>query len=352
LLAVLIDYIIPVIYNSFITLIFVLLILFVFRIKDSGVRILFFFLPLIKPFLVVAERIRYSPAVSDEKAINFGLRMPDPNNLFQWFDSYDPNPNIFVTEINYIIIFAVSFAIVLLLIIRWLNLYLLYRRLAYEEKVSRDEIPLVYRIIDSFARRLSIKPPDVSLTHRRYLSPFVVGIRYCTIVIYPNILEVLEQEEKEVLLHHELSHIKRRDNLISWIAMILRDFMFYNPFAYISYYLIRAEQDSGSDKLVVSHSQKPGKEIAKNLLNAIKKLGELGGTRGVPEGASGFVNAAGRFFAHFRLKNRIRSIIRNDGKRIGMRVFPRIMMYILFLLMMVLQFLITIDIGQYHLYLR
>jgi bla regulator protein BlaR1 len=163
---------------------------------------------------------------------------------------------------------------------------------------------------------------------------------------------VLEQEEKEVLLHHELSHIKRRDNLIGWIAMVLRDFMFFNPFAYIAYYLIRAEQDSGSDKLVVSHSQKPAKEIAKDLLNAVKKLGDLDGTRPVPDGVSGFVNAAGRFFAHFRLRNRIRSIVANDGKRIRMRVFPRILMYILFVLVLVFQILIVIDIGQYHLYLR
>jgi beta-lactamase regulating signal transducer with metallopeptidase domain len=352
LIAILIDYIIPIIYNSFGTLIAVLIILFVFRIKDSGIRILFFFLPLIKPFLVVAERLKPRGDIGDAPKVYSGLRIPDPNNLIHQFEEIDAARNFFTADVNYLIIFLVGMAILLLLIIRWFNLYLLYRKLAYEDKVSRDEIPLVYRIIDGFAKKLSIKPPDVSLTHRRYLSPFVVGIRYCTIVIYPNILEVLEQEEKEVLLHHELSHIKRRDNLIGWIAMILRDFMFFNPFAYIAYYLIRAEQDSGSDKLVVSHSQRPAKEIAKNLLNAIKKLDDFGGSGPIPEGASGFVNAPGRFFAHFRLKNRVRSIMANDGKRIRMRLFPRILMYILFVLVLVFQILIVIDIGQYHLYLR
>ena len=115
---------------------------------------------------------------------------------------------------------------------------------------------------------------------------------------------------------------------------------------------IRAEQDSGSDKLVVSHSPKPAREIAKNLLNAIRKLGELGESRPVPGGASAFTNAAGRFFAHFRLRNRVRSIMANDGKRIRMRLFPRIMMYILFVLVLVFQLLIVIDIGKHHLYLR
>jgi beta-lactamase regulating signal transducer with metallopeptidase domain len=249
-------------------------------------------------------------------------------------------------------IMIIGFSILLILIIRWFNLYLLYKKLAYEDRMTRKEIPLVYRIIDRFSRKLSIRPPDVSLTHLRYCSPFVVGIRYCTIVIYPNILEVLEHEEKEVILHHELSHIKRKDNLIGWIAMVMRDFMFFNPFAYMAYYLIRAEQDSGSDKLMVSHSSRPARELAKNILNAVRKLGEIGDAVPLPGALSGFVNTAGRFFAHFRLGNRIRSVIRNGDRRIRMRLFPRIMMYVLFTLILVIQVMVVIDAGQFYIYLR
>lgn len=352
MLAILIDYIIPIVYNSFITLILVLAVLFIFRIKDSGIRILFFFLPLIKPFLVVAESINPHPGFSTDKVINSGIRLPDPSNLFTFSGQYDEGPDIFVTGIDYLYIMIIGFSILLILIIRWFNLYLLYKRLAYEDKMTRKEIPIVYRIIDSFSRKLSIRPPDVSLTHRRYCSPFVVGIRYCTIVIYPNILEVLEREEKEVILHHELSHIKRKDNLIGWIAMVIRDFMFFNPFAYMAYYLIRAEQDSGSDKLMVSHSPRPARELAKNILNAVKKLGEMGGPAPLPGAVSGFVNAAGCFFAHFRLKNRVRSIMRNGDKRIRMRLFPRIMMYILFIFILLIQVMVVIDAGQFYIYLR
>jgi beta-lactamase regulating signal transducer with metallopeptidase domain len=352
LLAILIDYIIPLVYNSFMTLITVLAILFVFRIKDSGIRILFFFLPLIKPFLVVAEKIEPHPGFSADQPINSGIRIPDPSNLLTRFNRFEGGIDIFVTDINYLYIIIISLSIVLILVVRWFNLYLLYRNLACEDKVTRKEIPLVYRIIDSFSRKLSIRPPDVSLTHRPYYSPFVVGIRDCTIVIYPNILEVLEREEKEVLLHHELSHIKRKDNLIGWIAMVIRDFMFFNPFAYMAYYLIRAEQDSGSDKLMVSHSPRPARELAKNILNAVKKLGELGDPMPLPGAVSGFVNTAGCFFAHFRLRNRVISIIRNGDRRIRMRVFPRIMMYILFALILVIQVMVVIDAGGFYIYLR
>ncbi len=35
------------------------------------------------------------------------------------------------------------------------------------------------------------------------------------------------------------------------MALILRDLNFFNPFAYIGYYLIRSEQEKACDKLVI-----------------------------------------------------------------------------------------------------
>lgn len=137
MIPIFIDYIIPIIYDSFVTLIIVLLILFIFRIKDSGIRILFFFLPLIKPFLVISERFQPYVGTRDIPTVYSGLRIPDPNNLISWFEEIDVSRNLFVADINYLLIFLSVMAILLLLIIRWFNLYLLYRRLSIEEKVTR-----------------------------------------------------------------------------------------------------------------------------------------------------------------------------------------------------------------------
>ena len=46
-LDVLVRYVLPIIYNSFVVLVLILFFLFIFRIKDSNIRILFFFLPLV-----------------------------------------------------------------------------------------------------------------------------------------------------------------------------------------------------------------------------------------------------------------------------------------------------------------
>jgi beta-lactamase regulating signal transducer with metallopeptidase domain len=330
----------------------VLLILFIFRIKDSGIRILFFFLPLIKPFIVIIEKFEPNPDYPGGPTLYSGIRLPDPNNILSWFEDFDISSKLFINNINYLLISITLLLILLVLTLRWLNLFLFYRKLAFEDKVTREEVPRLYSIIDDFSTKISIDPPDISLAHQKYLSPFVAGIKRCTIVLCPNLLEILEHNEKEVLLHHELSHIKGKDNLISWVAMILRDLMFFNPFAYIAYLLIRSEQDSGSDKIMVKYSTRPVKEIARDLLNTVIKLGSSGPAKPAAGPVSAFAFAPNRLFAQYRLKNRIRSVLRNDCRKIRMRIFPRIMMYVLFFIILILQIMLIINIGNYQLYLR
>ncbi|MCJ7666402.1 MAG: hypothetical protein MUO59_06675, partial [Actinobacteria bacterium] len=207
LLTVLTEYIIPIIYDSFVTLVLVLLILFIFRIKDSGIRVLFFFLPLIKPFLVISERFEPNPGYIDKQIVNSGLRIPDPTNIFSGFKDFDTF-YLFVSDVNYQLIFISVITILVVLIMRWINLYLFYRKLSFEEKVTRDEVPSIYAIMDKFAERTAIRIPSVSLTHSKYISPFVVGVRNITLVISPSLFEILDQSEKETVIHHELSHVK------------------------------------------------------------------------------------------------------------------------------------------------
>jgi len=211
---------------------------------------------------------------------------------------------------------------------------------------------MIYGIMDKFAKKIAVKAPDVSLTHRKYASPFIVGVRNVTMIICPNLFEILEYPESETIIHHELSHIKRRDNLISWIAMMLRDILFFNPFAYIAYLLIRTEQDSGSDKVMIKYSGRPVKEIAKSLLSAIIKLKSTSSGNAITGPAQSLSFSPGRFFSQHRLKNRIRLILRTDKNRIRMRVFPRIMMLVLFFLILIMQIFFVIVMDGYSIYLR
>ncbi|MFC2159356.1 M56 family metallopeptidase, partial [Actinomycetota bacterium] len=341
-----------IIFDSFATLVLVLFFLFIFRIKDSGIRILFFFLPLIKPFLIIAEKFEPHPNYINDSPLSSGLRIPDPANIFNRFGDSKIESMLFVSDINYILIVSAIAVIIVVLILRWINLYLFYRKLAFEDKVTPEDTPAIYSIMDQFAKKTAIRTPDVSLTHRRYVSPFVVGVKNATMVICPTLFDMLEHPEKETVIHHELSHVKRKDNLIGWIAMMLKDILFFNPFAYIAYFLIKTEQDRGSDRVMVKYSGRTKKEIAKSLLGAIMKLKSTGTGDAITGPAQALSFNPVKFFSHFRLKNRIGSILRTDLERISMRVFPRIMMFVLFFLILILQIFFVVNINDLVIYLR
>ena len=331
------------------SLVLVLFFLFIFRIKDSNIRILFFFLPLIKPIIMISEKIdvhklHYNP----EYLINMQGRLPDPYNIFK---VPDRAPAV-LFDINYMIILLIIISIFSILIIRWVNLYLFYRNLAYEDKVGRKDVPEIYKIIDDYIKKIKIKAPDVSLTHRNYFSPFMVGVKNCTIVLSPNLIEKLNRDEKETLIQHELSHIKRKDNLISWTALILRDLLFFNPFAYIAYYLIKTEQEKDSDKLVVKYSGKPSKEISKNILNAILKIRSIATSKPVSGPVQSFTFLPLSLFNQIKLKNRINSIIKTNLAKIYSSIFPRILMYTLFIILLLFQILFIFKINNLFIFLR
>ena len=347
-LSVLTNYVLPIIYDSFVVLVLVLLFLFIFRIKDSNIRILFFFLPLIKPFIVIFEKINVEKMYDMYYGQVSGIRFPDPINIIRIGNS----PSVTISNPNYLALVIIIIAIFSLLLFRWISIALLYRRLAYEEKVGRKDVPDVYRIIDNFTNKVETHTPDISLTHSDYSSPFIIGIRRFTLVLSPRLLDRLNQNEKDILIRHELSHIKRRDNLIGWIALILRDLSFFNPFGFIAYFLIRSEQEKACDKLVVKYTDKPPVEIAKIILNSLLKLKSLirSNKHLTPLESSAF--SATGIFSQRRLENRISSIIKINPDKIHMRVFPKILMYFLFISLLFIQIVIAMKWNDFIIFLR
>jgi len=347
-LDILARYVLPVIYDSLVVLVLVLFFLFMFRIKDSGIRILFFFLPLIKPFIVILEHIDMGRLFDNSPQGVAGMRMPDPTNLIE-FDLITEN---LVSNMNFQILVIILSGVLLLLVLRWIMIAIFYRRLACEDRVTREDVPEVFRTIDRFCQITGTARPEVSLTHRDYISPFVVGIRRFILVLSPRLLDELSQPEKEILIKHELSHIKRRDGLIGWTALILRDLNFFNPFAYVAYYLIRSEQEKACDKLVLKYSETTPLDTAKNILNSILKLKKMINSRKRPLPMAGSPFSPVGFISYKRLDHRIKVMASTDTSRIHIRTFPRILMYILFIILLFIQIVYTLKIGDLVIFLR
>jgi beta-lactamase regulating signal transducer with metallopeptidase domain len=344
-LNILFIYILPTIYDSAIALILVLFFLFIFRVKDPNIRIAFFFIPLIKPFITIYEKIDVNSLYSLPRLWSLGIRFFNPAAFTIPINIQNISP------INLYILAMVVLHFLIFFIIKWLHVAFLYRKLAAEEKPARTDIPELYSMLDDFADKIKVKPPDICLTHKYYYAPFIIGIKKTMLVFSPQLLECLSYSEKQTLVQHEISHIKRKDNLIGWIALILKDLIYFNPFGYIAYSLIRAEQERGSDLLVLKYSEKKPETIAADILNSIMKLKKIN-----QENKIITHNYSSNFFTEKicsrRLRHRIENILSAKKYKINSRIAPKILLYILFLFLLVMQIFLVINIHGYIVILK
>ncbi|MDD5659653.1 MAG: M56 family metallopeptidase [Actinomycetota bacterium] len=355
-LKVLTSYILPVIYDSFISLLLVLIILAILRIRDSNIKILFFFVPLIKPFLVILEKINLNEIYISSRPGTAGFRLPDPSNIINIKGQFQQGEILLLSNTNYKILAIIFFLTILFLIFRWIVIAIFYKNLALDDKIASDDAPDLFKIIDNYIKITKVKKnPDISLTQTQNYCPFVVGVRKIILVISPKLIENLTSSEKETVIYHELSHIKRNDNLIGWVALILRDLNFFNPFAYIAYFLIRSEQEADSDKLVLKFSGKDSKKIANDILNSIKKIIALERQKKVnkifvPRQISNFFSM--KMIYQKKLSHRIHSILKTNPDRIYAKTSTKILCYVLFVILLLIQIVYVVKINNIVVLLR
>ncbi len=93
--------------------------------------------------------------------------------------------------------------------------------------------------------------------------PFITGL-FCPVVYLP---AGLEEGQRELILEHEKVHIRRLDHLIKPAALLICCVYWFNPFAWISFYLMEHDMESSCDEAVmrkVGYDRK--KEYAATLL--------------------------------------------------------------------------------------
>ncbi len=96
-------------------------------------------------------------------------------------------------------------------------------------------------------------------------TPFVLGvIKPC--IYLPS---ALDQKEREVVLVHEKIHIRRKDYLIKSAAFLIASVHWFNPLAWISYYLMCKDMEMSCDENFV---EKMGQEVKKDYSTSLLSL--------------------------------------------------------------------------------
>jgi len=91
------------------------------------------------------------------------------------------------------------------------------------KEVSEAEAPELYGIVASLAQRASIPMPKVYMIENESPNAFATGRNpeHSAVAVTTGALRILNREELEGVLGHELSHVKHRDILISTVAATL-----------------------------------------------------------------------------------------------------------------------------------
>ncbi len=89
--------------------------------------------------------------------------------------------------------------------------------------LSQKEAPEVYEIVERLAKKYDMPRPPIYLTPEEQANAFATGRdeKHAAVAVTRGILAMLDKDELEGVLAHELSHVKNRDILVGTVAVML-----------------------------------------------------------------------------------------------------------------------------------
>src|SRR5216684_7073962 len=91
------------------------------------------------------------------------------------------------------------------------------------QPITREQLPRVYNVVERLTQRIGLPMPKIYLIPTPSPNAFATGRNpaHASVAVTQGILELLDDEELEGVLAHELGHVRNRDILISTVAATL-----------------------------------------------------------------------------------------------------------------------------------
>lgn len=91
----------------------------------------------------------------------------------------------------------------------------------------------------------------------RVATPLLVGIVRPLILLPPVALTGWSQDELEMVLLHELAHVRRWDNLVNLVQRVVESLLFFHPAVWVVSRWVRRDREDCCDAVVVAVTAKP-----------------------------------------------------------------------------------------------
>ena len=106
----------------------------------------------------------------------------------------------------------------------------------------------IYKIFEECKTKLKIKR-KIKLINQNYFStPAIIGIFDVRILLTDKIMS-LDDKSLKCIFMHELSHYKRKDNILNLIIEFLKTIHFFNPVLYKSFRRMKKDMEIATDEL-------------------------------------------------------------------------------------------------------
>lgn len=114
-----------------------------------------------------------------------------------------------------------------------------------------------FRTIRRDAEERGGRQPSVRISESERLYAFTYGLMRPSICVSRGLIRALSRGELEAVLAHEYAHVRRRDNLIMFLSLLLRDFLYPLPITHALFGILVNEREHAADDLAAGLTEKP-----------------------------------------------------------------------------------------------
>ncbi len=132
----------------------------------------------------------------------------------------------------------------------------LWRTHRWTSQMELASEPSLLKIVATQARQLALNNvPAVGMSDR-IIVPLVIGIFRPVILLPVTFSTGLSTEQVELILRHELAHIRRLDPVVNLIQRVIESLLFFHPVTWWISHTIRVERENCCDEIATAGTQK------------------------------------------------------------------------------------------------
>ncbi len=142
----------------------------------------------------------------------------------------------------------IIFVILLLKEVIWLQFLRLFRQ---------KSGPQINGFLKTLQQSLSLNKSVELFYSSRVKMPITFGF-FAPVIVLPSKAQSWSQQQVEIVLLHELSHIKRKDYLTNLLATLGTIFCWYNPLVWLALHFQKLACEKACDEMVLANNIQPG----------------------------------------------------------------------------------------------